>query len=283
MFFIGKANFSRFVFIGKRAAGIQRKADHQHSHRKSVVGRHHNGVCVKSVVGRAVQLGGEAGRGPAGEPAAQVGERVPRRQPGARHAHAEKYHADGPQHKHACALGPQRFGRGFLFGLAEAAVHKLFSHTVAGLQQPPDDKRQCVSVPEAGDKKHREHANFNRQALHFTTRQARDIGPGQRHKQIVLQPGRKADVPTAPEPGKVGGKKRGLEVFGQVQPQQQAHGARGLGIAGEVEIQLERVKHCRQDQHRPAVAAVVGEHLVHQQAQHITDGHHFKQAQCQQA
>ena len=89
-------------------------------------------------------------------------------------------------------------------------------------------------------------------------------------------------MPAAPETGKVGGKKRGLEVFGQIQPQQQAHSPRHFRVTGEVKIQLERVKNCCQDQHRPAVAAVVGEHLIHHQAQHIADGHHFKQAQRQQ-
>ena len=89
-------------------------------------------------------------------------------------------------------------------------------------------------------------------------------------------------MPTAPEAGKVCGKKRRFEVLRQGQAEQQPHRAGNLRIAGEVEIQLKSIKHSGQHQHRPAVAAVVGEHLVHQQTQHIADGHQLKKAQRQQ-
>ena len=89
-------------------------------------------------------------------------------------------------------------------------------------------------------------------------------------------------MPAAPEAGKVCGKKRRFEVLRQGQAEQQPHRAGNLRIAGEVEIQLECVKHSSQHQHGAAVAAVVGEHLVHQQAQHIADGHQLKKAQRQQ-
>ena len=42
-------------------------------------------------------------------------------------------------------------------------------------------------------------------------------------------------MPPAPEPGKVGGKEGGLEVFGQVQAQQKAGGPGQFGIPAEVE------------------------------------------------
>ena len=89
-------------------------------------------------------------------------------------------------------------------------------------------------------------------------------------------------MPAAPESGEVGGKERCFEVFRQFQPQQKAHRAGSLGIAGEVEIQLEGVQHRRQQQHGAAVLLIVGEHLVHQQAQHIGHRHQLEEAQPHQ-
>ena len=161
-------------------------------------------------------------------------------------------------------------------------MQQFLAQTVAGLQKAPHHKRQRVAVPEPREEKHREHADLGRQALQLAARHTRKIGPGQRQKQVVLQPGGKADVPPAPKAGKVGGKKRCLKVFRQVQAQQQPRGARNLGIARKIKVQLQRVGHGRQHQHRPAVAAVVGEHLVHQHAQHVADGHQLEQPQRQQ-
>ena len=158
-------------------------------------------------------------------------------------------------------------------------MQKLLAQAVAGLQQTPNHKGQRVPMPETRHKKHRKHAHLGGQAGQPAPGHAGHIRPRQRHEQIILQPRRKANVPPAPEPGKIRGKKRRLEVFRQLQAQKQTHGPRDLGVAGEVEIQLERVKHGGQHQHRPAVAAVIREHLVHQQPQHVADSHQLKQAQ----
>ena len=282
MLFIGQADFGRLVFKRKRPAGVKVKRQRQHQRHKPVVRRDHDGVGIKSVGRGGVQLRRKPRGAPAHKAVAQIRERIPDGQwcGGGGRPHTEEHHAHAPQHKHTGALGPQHAGRGFLFRLAQTAVQQLLAQAVAGLA--PHHKGQRVAVPEAGDKKHREHAKFRGQAADFAARQPGDIRPRQRHEQIILQPRRKADVPPAPEARKIRGKERRLEVLGQLQPQQQTHGPRDLGVAGEVKIQLERVKHRGQHQHRPAVAAVVREHFIHQQPQHVADGHQLKQAQCHQ-
>lgn len=139
------------------------------------------------------------------------------------------------------------------FGFAKAAVQQLFAHAVNRLQQTPDDEWRGAAVPEAGSKEHAEHAQLGGQAA-----KAAKICPGQRHKEIILQPGRKRDVPAAPEARKVGGVKRGLKVFRQVQPQHKAGGTGNLGIAGKAEIQIKSVHHRGQNQHGGAVIRIVG-------------------------
>ena len=284
MLFFGKADLGGLVLERKRPAGVQIKRQRQHQHREGVVRGHHDGVGVKAVGRSGVQLGGKPRGCPVKETAAQIPERIAhgQRRGGRGGPHPEKDHAHAPQRKYTGALGPLHAGGGLLFGLAEAAVQQFLTQTVAGLQQTPHHKGQRIAVPEARHKKHREYADLGGQAGQPAVRHARNIGPRQRHKEIVLQPGRKADVPAAPEAGKVCGKKRRFEVLRQGQAEQQPHRAGNLRIAGEVEIQLECVKHSGQHQHGAAVAAVVGEHLVHQQAQHIADGHQLKKAQRQQ-
>ena len=86
-------------------------------------------------------------------------------------------------------------------------------------------------------------------------------------------------MPPAPKAGKVRCKKRRLEVFRQLQAQQQAGGPGQLRVAAEVEVELEGVKHRRQHPHRAAVILPRAEHFVHQHAQHVGNGHHLEQPQ----
>ena len=83
-------------------------------------------------------------------------------------------------------------------------------------------------------------------------------------------------------PEKLVAKKGRLEVFRQFQAQEQTHSPGHFGIAREVEIQLEGVGHGAQQQHGAAVIVVIREHLVHQNPQHIADGHQLEQTQRHQ-
>ena len=276
-----QGNLSRFVFAGKIAPVIQPDAKRQRQRSERPISRYHNGIGVKAGIRCAVQLPGKAGGGPAvHQAAAQVDESITNAQVFG-HAgkvagpHAEEHHADGPQNKHHNPLAPQHTGRGAaLFGFAKAAVQQLFAHAVNRLQQTPDDEWRGAAVPEAGSKEHAEHAQLGGQAA-----KAAKICPGQRHKEIILQPGRKRDVPAAPEAGKVGGVKRGLKVFRQVQPQHKAGGTGNLGIAGKAEIQIKSVHHRGQNQHGGAVIRIVGENRIHHHVQHIRHGNVFEQPQ----
>ena len=117
-------------------------------------------------------------------------------------------------------------------------VQQLFAHPVQRLQQAPHHKGQGAAVPEAGHKEHTEHTEQRRKPADLLPDegQLRGVGPHQRGEQIVLQPGREADVPAVPEAGEVGGKKGRFEVFGNVQPQQQGAGPGHLRITRKVKV-----------------------------------------------
>ena len=282
--FARQRDLRRLVFIMESPAGVQPERQRQRGQHKAVIGRHHDGVGIEPGVDRVVQIKGETVEVPLPETSSEISKGVPDRHMigNGRRTYPEEHHAHGPQGEHPGPLGPQHPGGGFLFGLAEAAVQQFFAQAVAGLQKPPDDERQRVAVPEPRKEEHCEHADLGGQARKPPAGGAGQVGPGQRHEQVVLQPGRKADVPPAPKARKVGGEEGRLEVFRQVKAQEQAHGAGDFGIARKIEVKLQRVGHRRQDQHGAAVVAVMGEHLIHQHAQHVADGHQLEQAQRHQ-
>ena len=58
--------------------------------------------------------------------------------------------------------------------------------------------------------------------------------------EVVAQPGRKADVPAAPEVLRAGGEVREVEVERHLEAQAFRHAAGDVGVAGEVAVDLKR-------------------------------------------
>ena len=139
-------------------------------------------------------------------------------------------------------------------------------------------------MPEAGDEEHDEHAHHRRKAAHTPPDEGQPGGvrPDEGGEEIVLQPAGKADVPAAPEAGEVGGEEGGLEVFGDVQPQQKGAGPGHLGIAREVEIEIKGVAHRGRHKGRAAVASGVGVDGLDVHHDDIRHRHLFEKTQGKQ-
>ena len=86
-------------------------------------------------------------------------------------------------------------------------------------------------------------------------------------------------MPAAPESREVGGKEGRLEVFRQFEAQEKPHGPGYFGVARKVEVELQGIPHGAQQQHGAAVVLVVGEDLVHKDAQHVADCHQLEETQ----
>ena len=100
------------------------------------------------------------------------------------------------------------------------------------MQQTPREERPGNPVPQA--------------AQHHGDRQV-DVGhhlgarSGQGKVKVVAQPIGETQVPPPPEIGQVGGQVRAVEINRQTDAQQHAHATGNVGVAGEIEVQLQRI------------------------------------------
>ena len=72
----------------------------------------------------------------------------------------------------------------------------------------------------------------------------------QREIEIILEPGRQADVPAVPEVAQAGRGVRVVEIQHEAKAHELGDAAGHVGIAAEVEIDLPAERHRRQDQRR---------------------------------
>jgi len=109
---------------------------------------------------------------------------------------------------------------------------------------PQMAKVQVKPCPQAAQ----QHGDYQAQVGH-------DLGAlaGDGEVQVVAQPVGEADVPAAPELGDVDGEVGPVEVARQFDAQQQPCAARDVGVAGEIEVELQRVGVDRQERLRAAI------------------------------
>ena len=101
------------------------------------------------------------------------------------------------------------------------------------MPEAPDDERPVGAVPHAAEH-HRRHQVDVRALLALPAAAEGDV-------QVVPQPGAEGQVPAAPELGDRRADVRVVEVLGEPEPDHQGQADRHVGVAGEVEEQLERV------------------------------------------
>ena len=115
-------------------------------------------------------------------------------------------------------------------GVAEA--HAL-ENEKCPVEQTPDDEIPARAVPETAEKEH-----GDKVAIHA---RGRDPVAAERHVQIIAEPRRQRDVPSAPELLHALGDIRPPEILRKAEAEHASQTNRHVGVAGEIEVDLQRV------------------------------------------
>src|SRR6266404_5167870 len=99
--------------------------------------------------------------------------------------------------------------------------------------ESPDDKAPPGPMPESGDKE-------AKAKIKISSRSGGAIS-SQGKIEVLLNPGGKRDVPSAPELGKGGGDIREVEVFSQTKSGDARQADGHVAVAGKIEIDLKSI------------------------------------------
>ena len=101
------------------------------------------------------------------------------------------------------------------------------------MEESPEDEGPADAVPEATEEKDDDGVEV------ACTLPAGGVGEGE--VDVVAEPVGEGDVPAAPEVGDVEGLVGAVEVVGDGEAEEEAEAHGDVGVAGEVEVDLERV------------------------------------------
>ena len=139
------------------------------------------------------------------------------------------------------------------------------------MPQAPDDEVPARAVPETAQEEHRDQ-------IAVPARRA-DAIAAERDVEVIAEPRRQRDVPPAPELLDAVGDVRPAEIFREAEAEHPSEADRHVGVAGEIEIDLQRVA----DNAEPGVGGRElrqrhGEDLVRRACDDVGDQHLLREA-----
>ena len=117
--------------------------------------------------------------------------------------------------------------------LSTPAKSEPFEHQERAVEQAPDDEVPAGAVPEAAEEEHRDEVAVGLPRRHAVA--------AERHVEVVAEPRRQRHVPAAPELLDGVGDVRPAEVLRKAEAEHAPEADRHVGVAGEIEIDLQRV------------------------------------------
>src|SRR5204863_6853667 len=101
-------------------------------------------------------------------------------------------------------------------------------------------------------------------------------------ENVIEEPGRKRDMPSPPEIADIAREVRMVEVFAQLDSEEACRRARHVGIAREIEIDLQRERPGRKQQNDAAIRVRVVVNVVYVDGEPICHDHFSKKTTREQ-